>query len=568
MPCGSCSESKECPKPVNIFYVWYGELCRRLNMQPLNIVKPARPKSETILDFVCDRVKPEEWPPILNALRLDTSLHVIAVRSKVQCKFLHDVDTEDKARHMKRRAGSLYTGYILKGLVKSLTNCVRRNDVLSSLELDGIPLGIEHVEALLEALKKNSTIKVLTVKYCTLRDLGCQLLCNALKQMPNIEVLNLTGCGLGSLSAQYIAQVVKFQQINRYCESWHNSLRYEDPEVGIMAGLKRITLNNNPNIKDEGLTYILDELDDDLWIKALDMQRCGISESILPRLIDVIDYSRSLEVADFRANDQLSPKSIERILNILRNKHQFGYESEYQWCYTATTLNPEGSVHETTSTTSTKLIPMKSRSVPLKTSSTKLPLRRMKTCTAINKKVDKYQNVKAKTIVDAKKDVLTLHDELQKEMAKRIQSELENKRLKQELERIKSCVTLESQHQKEKVVKFDPIPEPKRVKAKSAKAKANKVEFVFENKTQVHSILQNLVKQCQDGNGDEENEDDVEYFKDILEASKSSAGGGVKEEKEDSSGSNASLIKFMKDIKNEDGNMWSSKCYQSHLSVH
>lgn len=118
------------PKPVSVFYVWYTELCRRLNINPAPAVKPAKPKCQTVLDFVADRLKIEEWTPVLNALRQDTSLHVVAVRSRIgNCQFLHDVDTEAKAKSAKRKYGTIWTAYVLKQLLKSISISLRSTQV-------------------------------------------------------------------------------------------------------------------------------------------------------------------------------------------------------------------------------------------------------------------------------------------------------------------------------------------------------------------------------------------------------------------------------------------------------
>ena len=44
-----------------------------------------------------------------------------------------------------------------------------------------------------------------------------------------------------------------------------------------MAGIRRITLNGNGLIGDDGVRILAETLKDDLWIKALDMQRCSIT---------------------------------------------------------------------------------------------------------------------------------------------------------------------------------------------------------------------------------------------------------------------------------------------------
>lgn len=461
MPSSSKSSVRDTPRPVNVFYVWYSELCRRQNATPLTMVKPPKLKSNTMLDFTCDRIKPEEWFPILRALQNDTSLHVIAIRSRAICKFLHEIDTEEKLRKMKRRFGCLWTAYILKTLVKSVSTVLKKSQVLASLEFDGLPITAMYMEPLIQGLRQCSTIRTLSFQHCPLKDIGCQQLCLALRFVPNVEVLNLSGCELGSLSGEYIAKVIKYQQINRYCESWHNSLRYEDPKVENMRGLKRITLNNNPHFGDEGLVCIIDELEDDLWIKALDMQKCGVTESIGSRLLDLIEYSRSLEIADFRHNEKLSTVTLQRIFEILGRKN-FGYNPEYQWCLTTSTLYPENFCNESTTTNSYKSQGVQmSRSAPFKFILSSKPsgtLRRTKTSANVKKRpLDKsYAGI---SMDQAKKECVELNNKLKEEILKRQEFERMNEVLKEKLKTIKSVGTININNKASEVLAETPPTE-------------------------------------------------------------------------------------------------------------
>ncbi|KAJ8928572.1 hypothetical protein NQ314_018857 [Rhamnusium bicolor] len=445
-------------KPINVFYVWYTELCRRINCTPAPVVKPAKPKCQTILEFVADRLKVEEWNPIINALRHDTSLHVINIKSRInKCQFLHEVDTEEKAKHMKRRFGSLWTSYILRQLMKSLSTSVRNTEVLTCLELDGLPMFSDYLEPLLQALKKNKTIKSLSFANCTIKDIGCQLICTYLRFTPNVEIINLSGCDLSGESGDHLAKLIKYQQINRYCESWHNSLRYENPLSGVMRGIKRITINCNPNFGDDGFNFILGELEDDLWIKAVDLQKCGITENLAGKIIDTVEYNRSLEIVDLRQNEMLNISTIERVLQLLRDKQQFGFQPEYQWCNTALTLT-WNSVRDTQSKFSVGTSSIhKSKSAPMKNVSkgsnftNEQVIRKSKTVDNIQRKSGKI--ILSKTnYIDTEK-VLELNTKLKEEIQKRKEIEKRNEELEHELEEIKSADKIEMQNARQNISK-------------------------------------------------------------------------------------------------------------------
>lgn len=55
----------------------------------------------------------------------------------------------------------------------------------------------------------------------------------------------------------------------RHNEAWKDSLRYRRPDLDRMSGLRRITLNCNPMIGDQGAQLLADVLKDDLWVKGL-----------------------------------------------------------------------------------------------------------------------------------------------------------------------------------------------------------------------------------------------------------------------------------------------------------
>ncbi|CAG9768649.1 unnamed protein product [Ceutorhynchus assimilis] len=383
------------PTAVHVFFVWYNELCRRLTIRPT--IKPVKSKCQTVLDFVAEKLKLEEWNLVINALRLDTSLHVIAIRSRMgNFQFLYEVDTEEKVKKMEKKYGLIWTAYVLNQTVKSLSNCLRNTQVLSYLELDGLPLFTQYLEALLQALKRNKTLKTLSfVNSCDIEDVGCQLICDYLRNIPNVEVLNLSGCNLTSISGEYLAKLIKFQQINRSCESWHHSLRYTEPVIEKMCGIKRITINSNPNFGDAGLNLILDELDDDLWVKALDVQKCGITDSVAERILDVVEYNKVLEIVDLRQNQLLDVAVVEKVIEVFFKRQPFGCKSEFQWGQTARTLLKHSASWFTTKTNSLEKL-HKAKSAPIKQAykNCDLSIRKIKTLSTIQKNDDGMEQQK------------------------------------------------------------------------------------------------------------------------------------------------------------------------------
>uniref|UniRef100_A0A8C1QZP9 Centrosomal protein 78 n=1 Tax=Cyprinus carpio TaxID=7962 RepID=A0A8C1QZP9_CYPCA len=98
------------------------------------------------------------------------------------------------------------------------------------------------------------------------------------------------------------SSVVKHQAMRRHSAAWVETLRYRKAEFEAMSGLRRITLNDNILIGDQGVSALSRELTEDLWVKAVDLQRCGISNEGARVLEQMLQSNSSLCVLDIRRN--------------------------------------------------------------------------------------------------------------------------------------------------------------------------------------------------------------------------------------------------------------------------
>ena len=57
--------------------------------------------------------------------------------------------------------------------------------------------------------------------------------------------------------------------MRRHNEAWRDSLRYRRPDLDRMPGIRRITINNNPMMGDQGAVLLAEALKDDLWLKGM-----------------------------------------------------------------------------------------------------------------------------------------------------------------------------------------------------------------------------------------------------------------------------------------------------------
>ena len=62
--------------------------------------------------------------------------------------------------------------------------------------------------------------------------------------------------------------LAQHQAMKRHNEAWRDSLRYRRPDLDRMTGIRRITINNNPMLGDQGAALLAEVLKDDLWLKG------------------------------------------------------------------------------------------------------------------------------------------------------------------------------------------------------------------------------------------------------------------------------------------------------------
>ncbi|XP_050679889.1 protein Cep78 homolog [Leptidea sinapis] len=314
-------------KSSRIFHQCYLKCCKLQNLTPLTSVIPS--KNGKVLDFIVDRIKYVDWPPILNALSCDLSLHSVSIKCRQQVKtVLEQIDCERLAKTVNKRSVIL-TNFMLNNLVEAISQLLVNTTLLSSLMLEGLPMKIPYLNPICETILLNNSLQHLYLPRCLIGDAGCQAVCNAVRCLPNILTLDLSGCELTPLGVGYIAELVKYQKIHRYSENWVHTLRYRLPELDTMAGLRRITLCGNVQIGDVGAANILEVLADDLWIKALDLQNCGLSDEAGNAALQIMKSNTTLVVLDLRHNS-ISNEHLAQLRSSLRDNER-GPSDLYAW---------------------------------------------------------------------------------------------------------------------------------------------------------------------------------------------------------------------------------------------
>ncbi|XP_038660838.1 centrosomal protein of 78 kDa isoform X4 [Scyliorhinus canicula] len=259
------------------FEAHYEHLCVLRDLVPLKAVKANL--NQGVLDIDGDCIKPSEWAPILSSISINKNLTFLAVRSYYQ-PGLGETGSERYKQHFRKRTPAIRSKDFTIQFCKSIRDCLSVSTGLKTLELQGLPL-------------RHRDLIVLT----------------------------------------------KHQATKRHSQVWAESLRYRRPDLDCMTGLRRITMNCNTLIGDIGAAAFADALKDDLWLKALDLQQCGISDKGAKALLDILQTSSMLIVLDVRKNPLIDRSLTQSIIErILLNGN--GVNSEYKWLALSSSRDP------------------------------------------------------------------------------------------------------------------------------------------------------------------------------------------------------------------------------------
>ncbi|XP_049566789.1 centrosomal protein of 78 kDa isoform X7 [Orcinus orca] len=106
-----------------------------------------------------------------------------------------------------------------------------------------------------------------------------------------------------------------------------------------MAGLRRITLNCNTLIGDLGASAFAESLSEDLWLRALDLQQCGLTSEGAKALLKALETNRTLVVLDIRKNPLVDHSVMKSVIKkVLQNGRSA--KSEYQWITSPSVKEP------------------------------------------------------------------------------------------------------------------------------------------------------------------------------------------------------------------------------------
>ncbi|XP_039217087.1 centrosomal protein of 78 kDa isoform X2 [Crotalus tigris] len=309
------------------FYAHYEQLCALEGCAPLTSVKAK--KLYNILDINADRIKAADWIPLLRAVRHNKTLTSISIKS---CHHQGPGDSglEKQGTGIRRRIPAIRSKDLTGQLCKAIKGCLIVSKALGSLELHGLLLREKDLILLTKGLADTSSLKRLSLAHSPIGDGGLEIICQSVKNSACIKSIDFTGCSLTWRGTEHMASILKHQAMKRHGEAWAESLRYRRPDFDCMAGLRRITLNCNTLIGDRGAAVLADCLAEDLWLKALDLQQCGISSEGAKSLLDAFKTNTTLVVLDIRKNPLVDHALMKKIIEkVLMNAKDTNLE--YKW---------------------------------------------------------------------------------------------------------------------------------------------------------------------------------------------------------------------------------------------
>ncbi|XP_070690241.1 centrosomal protein of 78 kDa [Pempheris klunzingeri] len=318
------------------FMSYYDFACARQESVPLPAVKINLEKG--MLDFNGDRVKLLDWPPILNSLCINKHLHHIAISSSYQATLgSGDADRRYYKSSFKKKIPAIRSKDMTFRLCKALRDCLTVSPNLKTLQLNGLPLRERDLITLTKGLAKSVSLENLSLANCPISDEGLEVICQSVKYSTSIRTVDFTGCNLTWRGAEHMANIIKHQGMQRHGTAWAESLRYRQPQFEGMGGLRRVTLNCNTLIGDRGATALAHELTEDLWVKAVDLQRCGLSSEGARRLLEALKTNSAVCVLDIRSNPLVDKVLIKTIIEKVLMNADGQSQSEYCWIKPAAT---------------------------------------------------------------------------------------------------------------------------------------------------------------------------------------------------------------------------------------
>ncbi|KAF8774233.1 Centrosomal protein of 78 kDa like protein [Argiope bruennichi] len=293
--------------PVD-FWTHYSYLCLKSKVCPLkSVLKNLKGKE---LYFPVENIRREHWPFLLSALNVDQSLTKVWFWSNFPIAEYKEM-SEKKKKNSKLLFPIPYgcTAKNITDICKCVSQLLHTSKALKILMIENLVLRNEDIQNLAEGLK-DSNIEKFSLAGCQLQDESVEILCRGL-QLSTVSWIDFSMCGLNEKGLTFICDFIKAHHLKRSNDMFPETLRYRLPILDDMKGLRRISLNNN-DIEDRGVEILMECLQEDIWMKALDLQKCSIGNEGAISILKILRSNVGLQLIDLRQNN-IEATLIDRI---------------------------------------------------------------------------------------------------------------------------------------------------------------------------------------------------------------------------------------------------------------
>ncbi|VVC34654.1 Leucine-rich repeat,Leucine-rich repeat, cysteine-containing subtype,Centrosomal protein of 78kDa [Cinara cedri] len=283
-----------------------------------------------------DRLRCPDWQAAMETLSADIDTHHVCIKNRrnQDNNSLKNYETLSSVLKAPKTVVASCTLFVVHLIANSVYDVLVNSHVLVCLELQNILFDDQALEILFSGIKASHTLQHLSLSHCRIGDAACLNLCRVLRDKPNIRSIDLSGCSLSSVATTNgLVEIVKKQQVRRNEECWTHSLRYRSANPDIMHGLRRLTLNDNTGLGDDGVIDLFEVLKDDLFIKAIDLQNCGLTDRSGRVALSMLLINDTLVLLDVRNNDVISAAVLEFIMARLHQNNVSNSETE-EWKWT------------------------------------------------------------------------------------------------------------------------------------------------------------------------------------------------------------------------------------------
>ncbi|KAI9225045.1 hypothetical protein BC828DRAFT_135216 [Blastocladiella britannica] len=343
----------------------YRTLCTYAKQYPLSYVLTPTFHHSVTLRVPADKVVTEsDWDLLLASLAMADDLRGVCIWSvwwfekrRTLAKLPAEKDAKRVKDNLRAKIPLVLHAEIAEPLVRAVAGAMRQCKLLATVALAGVILRPASVRLLAAALVRSSSLCTLSLARCEIGDEGFHELAGAIKSSQSLQILDLADNHLTHQSASLLADALKSQSVRRVEAAFPHLLRsgssrtnmnlalhrksfdsafgsslpphhhnqhhpsdHADPNLHHAARpttvvIKRVTLSCNP-LGDAGLYHLLDALQSDIGVQALDLQHTRITNHGAEAALMVLSDVEGAAALDIRNNADVDPLLIKQVTEI------------------------------------------------------------------------------------------------------------------------------------------------------------------------------------------------------------------------------------------------------------